>query len=156
MKVMSLNKLLVQLDSKIEHFEVVNTNVSSSSIGWHIAHSYLTIYGISRALEKSNPAEFKPIFKPMKYLVFAMNKIPRGKGQAPKVVQPNPTINVEYLLELKNKTHQQVQLLGSLPSNHFFPHPYFGNLKLKPAIKFLNIHTNHHLAIINDIIRPKS
>jgi hypothetical protein len=156
MKVMSLSKLLVQLDSKIDHYEVVNTNVSSSSIGWHIAHSYLTIYAISEALKRSNPIEYKPIFKPFKYLVFAMKKIPRGKGQAPKVVQPISSINLDYLIELKEKTHQQVQQLNSLPTNHFFPHPYFGNLKLKPAIKFLNIHTSHHLAIINDIVNLKS
>lgn len=155
-KRMSLNKLLDQLDSKIDHFDLINKKVSSSSIGWHIAHSYLTIYAISEALKRSNPAEFKPTFKPMKYLVFATNKLPRGKGKAPKVVQPNPEINVEYLVGLKEKTHQQVQLLNSLSSNHFFPHPYFGNLKLKSSIKFLNIHTNHHLAIINDIVVLKS
>ena len=153
---MKLNKLLEELDTKIEHANVIDSNVSSSPVGWHIAHTYLTIYAISEALKRSNPTEFKPIFKPLKYLVFAMNKIPRGRAQAPKVVQPNPEINVEYLVGLKEKTYQDVQLLNSLPSNHSFPHPYFGNLKLKAAIKFLGIHTYHHLAIINDILKVKN
>jgi hypothetical protein len=40
--------------------------------------------------------------------------------------------------------------------DHFFEHPYFGKLKLKETIRFLEIHTQHHLDIIRDIIMNKS
>lgn len=150
-----LNKLLEELEANIVHKELIDTNVSNASVGWHIAHTYMTVYAISEALKRSNPAEFKFIFKPLKYVVFAMNKIPRGKGKAPSVVQPNSTVNEEYLLTLKEKTKLQLQALNSLPPNHYFPHPYFGNLKLKQAIRFLHIHTNHHLKIVRDIMKSK-
>jgi hypothetical protein len=39
--------------------------------------------------------------------------------------------------------------------DHFFEHPYFGKLKLKETIRFLEIHTTHHLSIIEDIVITK-
>jgi hypothetical protein len=153
---MELNKLLEELEANIVHKELIDANVSNASVGWHIAHTYMTVYAISEALKRSNPADFKFNFKPLKYVVFAMNKIPRGRGKAPNVVQPSSTINEEYLLNLKEKIKVQLEILNGLPANHFFPHPYFGNLKLKQSIRFLNIHTNHHLKIINDIMKSKS
>ena len=62
------------------------------------------------------------------------------------------TIN-EYNLQLHvNKTRETIKGLETVSKDHFFPHPYFGNLKKKETIRFLEIHTNHHLKIIRDII----
>jgi hypothetical protein len=37
----------------------------------------------------------------------------------------------------------------------YFHHPFFGHLKLNKTIKFLEIHTNHHLQIIHEIIHSQ-
>jgi len=41
--------------------------------------------------------------------------------------------------------------LKTLPKDRYFEHPFFGKLKLKQTINFLEIHTMHHLDIIEDI-----
>ncbi|MEO6537569.1 MAG: hypothetical protein ABIT07_13030, partial [Ferruginibacter sp.] len=86
-------------------------------------------------------------------LVYSLNKIPRGRAKAPKVVQPVGEINAEDITGILQQTKLNINSLKDMKDNHYFAHPYFGKLNLKPTIKFLRIHTHHHLKIINDIIR---
>ncbi|HSQ47122.1 MAG TPA: hypothetical protein VLM44_09410, partial [Lutibacter sp.] len=46
-----------------------------------------------------------------------------------------------------------IQEIQNLPAHSHFQHPYFGKLSLKKSQRFLAIHTNHHLAIVNDILK---
>jgi hypothetical protein len=47
---------------------------------------------------------------------------------------------------------EKIKELTGLHPNSFFVHPFFGKLNLKATIKMLEIHTKHHIYIINDII----
>ena len=126
----SINPILVILCSKINDLDRKNTNVSKSSVGWHIEHSLKTIDLIITACKKSDPSTYQWKFKLNRFLILdVLQKIPRGKGKAPKVVQPE----------------------GDMHENCYFFHPYFGNLNKKATEKFLALHTNHHLKIIEDI-----
>jgi hypothetical protein len=84
-----------------------------------------------------------------------MNRIPRGRAKAPKVVQPKANFNTETLKNHLEKGKTKLAELDTIGDKNYFEHPYFGHLRLKPTIKFLEIHTNHHLKIINDIIEAK-
>lgn len=149
-----LYNLLEELESKIPDSSKVNTFVSSASVGWHIEHVLMATSQILAALKQSKPNNYQWEFNLKRILVFGINKIPRGKGKAPKSVQPNREITAENLkpdlLELK----AVVSTLSSLHPNNYFEHPYFGKLNAKATIQFLNIHTKHHLQIINDILKP--
>ena len=128
-------------------------NVSAAAIGWHIEHSLLTVNAIIDQLKKSNPADYIWKFNFTRTLVFTINKIPRGRAKAPKVVQPKNSITMGTLKLHINNTKENITALQTLQTNNHFEHPFFGKLNLKPAIKFLSLHTNHHLKIMKDIAK---
>jgi hypothetical protein len=43
--------------------------------------------------------------------------------------------------------------LDSIGAGHYFSHPYFGDTKKKDVIPFLEMHTDHHLKIIKEILQ---
>ena len=150
-----LDLLLIELQNNIAKQEIFNPEISASNVGWHIEHILLTIMRITGAMESSVPGNYKWCFKLPKVIVFTMNKIPRGRGKAPKVVVPN-NYDEESLKKHMQECKLKVEQLYTLPSQHFFNHPYFGDLKLKQCIRFLEIHTKHHSKIVDDIIKSKS
>lgn len=150
-----LKKLIQDLESKIPNQEMLNTTISKSSVGWHIEHTLLTMTLVIEALQKSNPENYKWTFNFYRILILTLNKIPRGRARAPKVVQPKVDFNAETLKIHLEKGKTKLAELNTINDKNYFVHPYFGHLRLKPTIKFLEIHTNHHLQIINDIIKSQ-
>ena len=147
----NLTPLLNQLESHIVDFKKTNVAVSQSSIGWHIDHSLMVINGIIEQLKKSNPEQYKWQFNWNRIFIKSINKIPRGRGKAPKAVQPLESSSVEILNSKLHIANDSIIELENLEPNNYFKHPYFGNLNLKTTIWFLELHTKHHLKIIEDI-----
>jgi hypothetical protein len=151
-----MNKILPLIDlleSKISDYEKVNTSISTSSVGWHVEHTLLVLINVTERIKNSKPEEFKANFNFVRTIVFTLNKIPRGKGKAPKPVQPNMNITLESIKAKLQLAKEKVNELYKLDKNKHFVHPYFGNVKLNGCIKFLGIHTEHHIKIIEDIIK---
>ena len=148
----NLAALLDQLENHIPFSESMNFSVSQSSVGWQIEHSLLTINGIITAIQNSNPKEYSWQLSFIKWVILATKKIPRGKAKAPKVVVPKEGITIADLELHLAKARDAIKALEFVSKNHFFKHPYFGNLKKKQTILFLEIHTQHHLKIIHDIV----
>lgn len=148
----SLPPILANLHSKLDDFEQLNTTVSKSSVGWHIAHSLKTIDQIVIACKNSNPSKYQWKFKLNRFLILdVIQKIPRGKARAPKVVQPEGEISKETLQLHLEKVQQNLENWGDLNIKCYFTHPFFGNLNKKATEKFLVLHTKHHLQIMEDI-----
>lgn len=150
-----LNGQLEELFTKIPQQDNVREAISKSTVGWHIEHILLTINLIIDEVKKSNPENYKSSFKLSKVLVFTMKKIPRGRARSPKVVAPKK-FDEKTLKEHLETTKMKIKDLEAISSNKYFNHPYFGNLKLEKTLTFLEIHTNHHLKIINDILNGKA
>ncbi len=148
----SLDILLNELEAHLSNHEAMNLQVSQSTVGWQIEHSLLTINGIVGAVQKSNPKDYKWKFSLMKIIILATKKIPRGKAKAPIIVVPKADITFADLQQHLAKARETIKGLETVSKDQFFDHPYFGNLKKKQTIRFLEIHTNHHLKIIRDII----
>ena len=151
-----LSKLIKSLEEKIPMMDAANTQISSAKVGWHIQHSLMVINSIINGLKQSDPTMYQWKFNLNKTLIFTLGKIPRGKGKAPKAVQPKEEITKDTLLESVEKANISVAELNKVQKNQYFLHPYFGHLNVKPTIKFLKIHTKHHLKIINDILLVKA
>lgn len=113
----------------------------------------MVIDGILGALIKSNPTDYEWKFNKIRFYIFAKNKIPRGKGRAPEVVKPTKDFNGETIDALVVKISAKLNGIESLTKNHFFKHPLFGKLNLRRSFKFIEMHTRHHLEIMDDIIQ---
>lgn len=149
-----LQSLLNELESHIVNYEKVNPAVSKSSVGWHIEHSFLVLYAVIHNLQKSNPGDYKWKLNFNRILVQTiLKKIPRGRGKAPKSVQPLEKITLEALKNKLERVRNSIAELSSYEAKNYFTHPYFGDLNLKHSIHFLEIHTKHHLKIIEDILK---
>jgi hypothetical protein len=147
----NLKTLVNQLESHIVDFEKKKVAISQSSIGWHIDHSLMVINGIINQLKKSNSEQYKWRLNWNRIFIQSINKIPRGKAKAPKVVQPLETATAALLISKLEIAKNRLVDLETLNANSYFNHPYFGDLNLKNTLWFLNLHTNHHLKIIKDI-----
>ncbi len=149
----TIQPLIDLLESKIANYEKVNVIVSASSVGWHLEHTLLVLINVTESIKNSKPEEFKANFNFVRTIVFTLNKMPRGKGKAPKSVQPNVDITLDSIKTKLQLAKEKVNELYNLDKNKHFAHPYFGNVKLNGCIKFLGIHTAHHIKIIEDIIK---
>ncbi len=148
-----LQNLISQLESKIPFHQKTNSSVSNATVGWQIEHSLKTIYQISLAVKNSKPQEYRWKFNKSKLFISILGFIPRGKAKAPKVVLPDDNISEESLLLSLQKVKSALQEWDSFDKNCYFSHPFFGNLNKKSTEWFLNLHTKHHLKIVNDICK---
>lgn len=154
-----MTHLLEQQIKHLKHYTSAHTlkdeTISKADIGWHIAHILLTIDGVAKALQQANPSQYKWTFNITRWIVLWTGKIPRGKAKAPKIVQPQAELTEQHLQNSLEQTLHNITLLQNINTNHFFAHPYFGNIKLKKAIRFLETHTQHHINIIKEIGNSK-
>jgi hypothetical protein len=148
-----LSALVNELETKIEHSDKLNTAISKTAVGWHVQHSLLVALQIITTVENSNPADYRPKFNMKKFIVYTLNKIPRGKAKAPERVMPREAFNAAALKTDIQLLKSRLAVLNNLERNNFFVHPVFGHLNVKATIKMLQLHTKHHIDIINDIVK---
>ncbi|NNK88664.1 MAG: DUF1569 domain-containing protein [Flavobacteriaceae bacterium] len=147
-----LDKYIVEIESYIDNADVVNTDVSQASIGWHLHHTLLTIDRIYTALESSNPSEFKSRMNAARTLSLTGNFIPRGRAQSPASVRPPEDFTTDDINDLLIKVKELAPKFADFDKKVFFDHPYFGHLNRSHSMRFLQVHSNHHLKIVQDIL----
>jgi len=155
MKKILTNKLeaaLQELEKQIPNWEMECKAVSKSNVGWHIEHSLLSITEIIKAIQQADPDTYTRTFRLPGWIVLNLRKIPRGRAKSPEVVVPKG-YNEQSLREHCKRAMERIMELSSQNPDQYFHHPYLGNLKLPKAIIFLEIHTQHHINIINEIVR---
>jgi hypothetical protein len=141
-----------ELEQYITNIELSNNAISTGNVGWHIEHTYLATIKIISAVLKSDATQFNQRFNFKRSVILFTKKIPRGRGKAPKEVQAQGATTLE-MKQMHIKTLEKIAALENAVAKQYFPHPYFGNLHKKQTIRFLEIHTNHHLKIIKDILK---
>jgi hypothetical protein len=149
----NLDTILPELANYIADYNQSNHAISEASVGWHIEHSLLVIKQVTATVAQSEPKLYKSKFNVKRFVVFLTKTIPRGKAKAPKVVIPSEEITVDLLQESLKNTYQAITYLKDCEANQYFMHPFFGQLNKKQTIKLLEIHTQHHLKIIRDILK---
>lgn len=149
----SLSALIDELETKLLFIEQKKEPVSQATVGWHIEHSLLALIKMISAVEHSNPADYKWKFNLRRTVVLILNKFPRGRAKAPASVKPGEVINSDSIAPLLLKAKQKAESFEKLNKDKFFTHPVFGDLRVKQARRIIAIHTQHHINIINDILR---
>jgi hypothetical protein len=150
-----LSTLISALEQHIPQHECLNEKISAASVGWHIEHTLLVLNGVIKSVAQSDPNAYKWSFNFPRMVVLFSNKIPRGRGKAPKKTQPNKEFNAETLDNRVAAVRETLKMVEGLHPKSNFEHPYFKQLNLKQTLQFLGIHTQHHLDIIEDIIKSK-
>ncbi|MEY2901408.1 MAG: hypothetical protein RLY89_514 [Bacteroidota bacterium] len=143
-----ISELLSEFDSKAP-------SVSEASVGWHLEHLLLVNGRVAEALIQSNPEDYHWTFNLKKSLVLFIKRIPRGKAKAPKTARPEGNQSPEDLRNRIPGLKEKLAGLTKLHPNANFKHPFFGSLNLKTTIRFLFVHNQHHLKIVQDILAQK-
>ena len=147
-----INSLLNNLETHIENHSISNPKISKSDVAWHIDHSLKVINRVCETLQSSDPDTYKNNFSFLGKVFFTLGFFPRGKAKAPKYVIPPETVSKEDLISQIELAKTNVNSIASLDKNAYFKHPLFGNVNTSRIYRFLEIHTNHHLKIIGDIV----
>lgn len=150
---MLLLQQLNTLEKALKHANTINPSVSDKGVDWHIDHSLKVILYASKALIASNPAEYKWKFNKWRFLIFLKGSFPRGKAKAPKRVTPKEVITTTEIEQQLAEAKELIVNLKNLPKKSNFEHPIFGMLKRDKSITFIEMHTQHHINIINDILK---
>jgi len=153
MSLNKLNSLLDNLEAQVENYQTSNLKISKSNIGWHIDHSLKVVNNVISALQESNPELYKNNFSFLGKVFFTLGFFPRGKAKAPKQVKPPEIILKEDIISQMQLAKTNIKTITDLDKNAFFKHPLFGDVNIKRIPRFLVLHTNHHLKIIEDILK---
>jgi len=148
-----INSLIAIIENHIGNHTVYKPNISKATIGWHIDHSLKVINNVIIALQKSDPSTYEKNFSFLGKVFFKLGFFPRGKARAPKNVIPPEVILKEDLLLQLEQAKFNIKAISNLDKNAYFKHPLFGNVNTDKIHRFLALHTNHHLKIMNDIAR---
>lgn len=145
--------LVKELESYIALRDKKKETVSKSDVAWQIDHTLKVINLVIDSVANSNPENYKWRFNKYRTLFFMLGFFPRGKVRAPKIVRPPEKITLEDLDIQVSHVNQNLERFHSLEKNMYFSHFIFGQLNKNKTIRFLQIHTNHHLKIIRDILK---
>ncbi|AGC75161.1 hypothetical protein LX97_02461 [Nonlabens dokdonensis] len=148
-----LKNQLNEIESFIHKGDIHKEKISQKGTYWHIDHSLKVLEGIPEVLKNSNPQDYKPKFSFIKFMIMNTGYMPRGKGRAPKQVIPEGELSKKELLLKFEKVKTNIESLKTLEKDKTFKHPLFGWLNLNDTVKFMGIHTHHHIKIIRDILK---
>ncbi len=150
---MILKKEFITIEENLAFFDIKNSKISSSKIAWHLDHIIKVINESFKAYKNSKPQNFVKKFNKYKFVIYLINRFPRGKAKAPKEVDSKNEIELQQLKKDIFWAKENINSIDSLDKKLYFKHPIFGHLDKKEYLKFLKIHTNHHLKIIKDILK---
>jgi hypothetical protein len=138
------------------------TPASAWSVLQHVEHLVLASDVMIARIEESlrlptdeHKTTGKP--RPIGRIVLALGKIPRGRSQAPSFTVPEGA-GVDELRNRVRDLQERVDQLAPrlddvLVSRHRSSHPILGDFTPSQWLRFLDIHLQHHLNIIQDIER---
>lgn len=149
----NIKSQLQKIESLLPQIDKENSQVSKASVGWHLEHSLLILNGSLKGLTMTNPDNYNPKFSIKKFIFLNFGLIPRGKIKSPKQFIPLEIPTKESLEKLLNLAKERLEAVKNLPLKSYITHPFLGDLDKNTTLRFLGLHTNHHLKIIDNILK---
>jgi hypothetical protein len=144
----------------LHRWNLVQTVVSSWSVGDHLEHLMLADTGILNWLHRAAQGEALDTGgRPSKigYVILATGFIPRGKGTAPERTSPKHLDRDVVLAgfgrvrQLASELQQRTPELRATRAR--WRHPVLGFLSTYQWVRFAHVHHRHHRKIMADIMR---
>jgi len=89
-------------------------------------------------------------------IILAVGRIPRGRGKAPERLRGARLSGADLHASVA-KLEEKLDLLSEAhlaeKRGPIVPHPRFGGLRPGQALRFAAVHNDHHLRIIEDILK---
>lgn len=161
------NEALRRLDAQLDEIarlaerretelSLVREKVSAWSPAHHLDHALKVSKAVLGAvLEPKEP--LKAGINMAGRFVLLLGRFPRGRGKSPKALRGEGVDSRLILESLETVRALRASLSPSLLADPtaIVKHPYFGGFHAAQALRFLTIHTQHHLRIISDILKPR-
>ncbi|MEL6537316.1 MAG: DUF1569 domain-containing protein [Bacteroidota bacterium] len=147
-----LARLLDEVEYHLQHRDLQASEISDADVAWHLDHLLKVYNNLHRALASSDPATYRNNVNFTRGVVFSTGVIPRGRAQAPVSVRPPENITNEAILEQLAKARQLLTEFEAIDAKANYDHAVFGLLRRNQVVKFIRIHTHHHLKIVRDIV----
>lgn len=148
-----LNKEFGEIEELFSKRDFANPEVSKANVAWHLDHMLKTINQVSKKLIDSDPGAFRSNFSPQRTFVHTSGIIPRGAAESPKNVRPPEVVLLDSLERQLSLAKINLKKITDLNEKANFQHPIFKQLDRDQTRRFLDVHTNHHLKIIRDILK---
>lgn len=153
---MFLDRQLREINEKFHWHTSSAPEVSKANVAWHLDHVLRVNIAVCHQLIKSDNKKKKYPFNLATIELFILGKIPRGVKEAPTYVSSENEVTVSTLeRRLRTLSELLPQLENCHPENGF-KHQELGWMNVERARNFMQLHTNHHLEIIKDIITSET
>lgn len=159
-------RLLGQLDDMVDLarrdgiLHTVAPSTSAWNVGQHLEHLLLAdrkIFEIWKKIERGAMPSAEGNISFVGRIALFVGRIPRGRGRAPEALCPETVDGAGLVTGLEDMREEISELEKDLPihetSSWRAPHPVFGPLSPTQWLRFIDIHHQHHLKIVQDIRR---
>ena len=146
------------LDWPTDELFEIKPDISGWSIGFHLYHlakAHGAIPGLIERLQTGRIGEEGLEGQSDMLELIHRGIVPRGR-QAPEMARPPADLTHDLLItdfgRMSRATRRIEPLLDDLESiTYSFPHLYYGPLNALEWLRFMHIHTAHHIGIIEEI-----
>lgn len=142
---------LAELRSAVVHHRALSESTSRWSVGMHIHHCCLAARAICAALEQSNDPPPRSVRTLLAIFVLWRGRLPKGRARAPEFTLPR-SLTEDELRALIAATESDLVRAAKRPKNSWFAHPVLGPLTRDRALRFVQIHNQHHGRIVRAIL----
>lgn len=151
-----LAEAIAELASYLPVMNQQSSDISAVPVAWHLDHSLKVIIGVYDSLEISAPQRVGLQLNASRAYMYLTGSIPRGRLQSPSSVLPPDIITVQAINEQIETARARMQSWNTLERDLCFEHDVVGKMNTRQTLRFLEIHTEHHLKIIRDILSAEN